>query len=224
MGYYIDLEKITLSDYCKKLHLAYLPPGRMILKEKTEERFGYFEKTGIKNIKELILFLKKKDSFAQISEVEGFSADYLTILLRELNSIHPKPNKLADFKEISKDAISRLAQAGIKDTEKLYYKVITKKQRNQLAESLGLNEQDVLQLTCLTDLSRIKWVGATYALLLHDLGVDSVEKVSASDAPDLHARINQRIKELTIFKGGIGINDVKILIETANELPVEIEY
>ncbi len=32
------------------------------------------------------------------------------------------------------------------------------------------------------------------------------------------------IKENNIFKGAIGLNDVKILVETANELPLDIEY
>jgi hypothetical protein len=60
--------------------------------------------------------------------------------------------------------------------------------------------------------------------VLYNSGVDTVEKVSKAGPVDLHARINQRIKEHNIFKGGIGINDVKILVETANELPLEIEY
>jgi hypothetical protein len=81
-----------------------------------------------------------------------------------------------------------------------------------------------LGLIKLTDLSIIKWVGVTYAQMLYDLGVDTVEKVSKSDPIDLHARINQMIKEKNIFKGAIGLNDVKILIESANELPLEIEY
>jgi predicted flap endonuclease-1-like 5' DNA nuclease len=79
-------------------------------------------------------------------------------------------------------------------------------------------------LTKLADLSRIKWVGVTYAQMLYDLGVDTVEKVSKSDPIDLHARINKMIKEKDIFKGAIGLNDVKILINSANDLPLEIEY
>ena len=59
---------------------------------------------------------------------------------------------------------------------------------------------------------------------VYDLGVDTVEKVSKSEPIDLHARINQRIKENDIFRGTIGLNDVKILIETAGELPLDIEY
>jgi len=39
MGYYIDLGKITIKDYQKKLESACLPPSRMVLKEKLGERF-----------------------------------------------------------------------------------------------------------------------------------------------------------------------------------------
>lgn len=41
---------------------------------------------------------------------------------------------------------------------------------------------------------------------------------------DLHTRVNEWIKEHDIFKETVGINDVNILIETARELPLDIEY
>jgi len=224
MGYYIDLEKITIDNYRTKLASAYLPPSRMILKEKLDERFGYLKSIGIKNVKELIQLLKKKDKLAELLKIDYFSGDYLTILLRELNSTLPKPNKLADFTGISKNAIDKLEKIGIKNTEKLYDKVIKKSDRQKLADSTGIDYQDMLELTKLSDLSRIKWVGATYARMLYDLGVDTVEKVSKSDPNDLHTRINQFIKEKNIFKGQIGLNDIKILIEAATEIPLEVEY
>jgi hypothetical protein len=224
MGYYIDLEKITLDGYRTKLESAYLPPGRMILKDKLEVRFGYFKSIGIKNVKGLIHLLKKKDKFSELSKIDCLSGDYLTILLRELNSTLPKPNKIADFTEISKDTIYTLEKIGITNTEKLYDRVIKKSDRQMLADTTGIDERDILELTKLTDLSRIKWVGVTYAQMLYDLGVDTVEKVSKSDPIDLHSRINQIIKEKNIFKGSIGLNDVKILVEVASEIPAEIEY
>jgi hypothetical protein len=224
MGYYIDLENITIDDYRTKLESAYLPPSRMILKDKLDERFGYFKSIGIKNIKELIHLLKKKDKFSDLSKIDCLSGDYLTILLRELNSTLPKPNKIIDFTEISKDTIDKLKKIGITNTEKLYDKVIKKSDRQKLAVSTGIDEREILELTKLTDLSRIKWVGVTYAKLLYDLGVDTAENVSKSDPLDLHVRINQLIKEKNIFKGAIGLNDVKILVESASELPLAIEY
>lgn len=224
MGYYVDLEKITIDDYRIKIESAYLPPSRMILKDRLDERFGYFRSIGITNVKGLIQLLKKKDKLTELSKIDFFSGDYLTILLRELNSTLPKPNKIADFIEIAKGTISNLEKIGISNTEKLYDRVTKKSDRQKLADSTGIKYEDILELTKLADLSRIKWVGVTYAQMLYDLGVNTVEKVSKSDPNDLHARINQLIKENNIFKGAIGLNDVKILIESASELPLDIEY
>jgi len=224
MGYYIDLEKITIDDYRTKLECAYLPPSRMILKDKLDERFGYFKSIGIKNVEELIYLLKKKDKFSELSNVDCLSGDYLTILLRELNSTLPKPNKITDFTEIPKDTIDKLLKIGITNTEKLFDKVIKKSDRQKLAVLTGIDEKDILKLTNLTDLSRIKWVGVTYAQILYELGVDTVGKVSKSNPIQLHTKINQLIKEKSIFKGQIGLNDIKILIDSATEIPLEIEY
>lgn len=224
MGYYIDLEKITIEDYRTKLESAYLPPSRMILKDNLDERFGYFKLIGIKNIKELLQTLKKKDKFAELSTIDCLSGDYLTILLRELNSTLPKPNKMADFTLISKDTVIKLEKTGIKSTEQFYDRVITKQDRQKIAELTGISDKEILELTKLTDLSRIKWVGVTYAQMLYELGTDTVEKVSKSDPIDLHKRINNLIIEKNIFKGQIGLNDIKILIEAASEVPTEIEY
>jgi glutamine synthetase len=136
----------------------------------------------------------------------------------------PKPNKISAFTGIARDTIDRLEKFEITNTEKLYNKVVKKSDRQKLADATGITYQDLLTLTKLSDLSRIKWVGVTYAQMLCNLGVDTVEKVSQSNPVDLHTRINQMIKDKQIFKGAIGLNDVKILIASANELPFEIEY
>ncbi len=224
MGYYIDLEKLSIDDYRFKLDSAYLPPSRMMLKDNLEERFAYFKTLGISNVKDLMQLLKKKDTFSQLSKQDLFADDYLTILLRELNSTLPKPNKLAEFVSISPETINILEKAGITNTEKLYNKVQTKSNRENLSQATGVDLKDILTLTKLSDLSRIKWVGVTYAQMLYDLGVDTVEKVVSSNPNDLHERINRMIKEKNIFKGAIGLNDVKILIASAAELAQDIEY
>ena len=224
MGYYIDLEKITVEDYRTKLESAYLPPSRMILRERLDERFGYLKSIGIRNIKELIQILKKKDKFTELQNVECLSGNYLTILLRELNSILPKPNKIAEFKGISENTVVKLDKIGIKNTVKLYDRIITSENRKELAESIGIKNSEILELTKLTDLSRIKWVGTTAARMLYDLGLDTVEKVSKADYNDLHKKINLLSREKNIYKGQIGLNDIKILINVAKEVPQEIEY
>lgn len=224
MGYYIDLEKITIDNYRMKLESAYLPPSRMILKDRLDERFGYFKSIGINNINELIKILNKKDKFSDLRKVDCFSGDYLTILLRELNSTLPKPNRIKDFKGISKDTIAKLESIGINTTIKLFDRVINPETRKKLAIDSGINDETLLELTKLTDLSRIRWVGTTFARMLYDLGVDTVEKVTQSDPVDLHSRVNQLNKERNIYKGQIGLNDMKILVNIAKDVPLDIKY
>jgi len=45
-----------------------------------------------------------------------------------------------------------------------------------------------------------------------------------SDPIDLHAKINQLNKKKSIYKGQIGLNDIKIFVNAAKEIPLEIEY
>lgn len=224
MGYYIDLEKISIDEFQHKLESGYLPPSRMILKERLDERFGYFKSIGLGTVKELIQLLGNKAKFAELAKVDCLKGDYLTILLRELNSTLPKPNKIADFTGISKNTVEKLEKAGIKHTLNLYEKVISRSDRLKFAESVDIDYSDILELTKLTDLSRIKWVGVTFARMLYDIGIDTVEKASQTDPIELHKRINTLNKEKSIYKGQIGLNDIKIFINAAKEIPLEIEY
>ncbi|WP_158027246.1 DUF4332 domain-containing protein [Labilibacter marinus] len=224
MGYYIDLEKVTIDAYRIKLESAYLPPSRRVLKDQLEERFGYFKSIGIDNVQALVQVLKKKDRLEELSNVPCLNADYLKILLREINSTLPKPNKIADFSGIPEDAVMKLEEIGIKNTVKLYDKVLTLSDRQKLAHQTGIGDADILKLTKLTDLSRIKWVGVAFAQMLYALEVDTVEKASKSDPVELHTRINQLNKEKGFYKASIGLNDIRIFVDAAKETPIEVEY
>ena len=224
MGYYIDLKKISIDQYRDKLTSGYLAPSRMILKEQPLERFNRFKNIGIKNADDLLALLKNKSKISELEKEELFSGDYLKILLRELGSLHTKPNKLADFTIVSKDTIEKLEKIGIKHTEKLFYRVLNENDRKKLSTQTGTSEADILMLTKLTDLSRIRWVGATFAQMIYAVGIDTVEKVTQTDPEDLHREINTFNKEHSIYKGHIGLNDMKILVTIAKEIPLDIEY
>jgi hypothetical protein len=224
MGYYIDLRSISIDKYKVKLGLSDLLPSRMILKDRLVERFNYFKSIGIKNVKDLQQTLKKKDKLAELSEVDCFSEDYLVILLREINSIQPKPNKISEFIGISPETASKLDKIGIKDTVGLYDNILTSNSRKELAVKANISETEILELTKLTDLSRVKWVGATFARMLYDVGIDSVEKASKADYVELHKKINQINKEKNFYKGQIGLHDMKLFVDAAKEVSLEIEY
>jgi hypothetical protein len=224
MGYYINLSSMSIDSYKAKLESSDLLPSRIILKDKLDERFNYLKSIGINNVFELQQTLKKKNKFEELANVSCLSNDYLTILLREINSIQPKPNKIKEFVGIAPVTISKLEQLGIKDTVALFDKVTTPKSRKELSIKAGIDELEILELTKLTDLSRIKWVGATFARMLYDVGIDTVEKASKADHVELHKKINQINKEQNYFKGQIGLNDMLLFVNAANVVPLDIEY
>jgi hypothetical protein len=224
VGYNINLNSISIGEYKSKLEVADLLPGRMILKDKLDERFNYFKSIGIKTVLELQKVLKKKDKLAELSEVDCLTEDYLVILLREINSIQPKPNKIVDFSGISPETVSKLEKVGIKDTVGLFNHVLTPESRNELAAKTNISDAEILELTKLTDLSRVKWVGATFARMIYNAGIDTVEKVSKADYLELHKKINQMNKEKNFYKGQIGLHDMKLFVDAAKEVSLEIEY
>jgi hypothetical protein len=224
VGYYIDLSKINLENYKEKLKADFLLPSRMILKERLDERFDYFKKLGLNNVLELLQLLKKKDKLTELLKMECFGGDYLVILLREINSIQPKPNKISEFTFLKPNIVSNLEKTGIKDTVALFDNVKTSQSRTELSKKANLNISEVIMLAKLTDLSRIKWVGTAFAWVLFEMGFDTVEKVANSNFEELYAKLNQLNKEKNLYKSQIGLNDMQRLVEAAKEVPLEIIF
>ncbi len=86
---------------------------------------------GIKNIHELLMVLEKKDTLSDLQKTDCFSMDNLAILLRELKSLLPKPNRIKDFPGISQETIVKLENIGINNTLKLYERVIDHGERKK---------------------------------------------------------------------------------------------
>lgn len=224
MGYHRDLSEFSIDEFQKRLENQYLPPSRNILRENTTERFDYFKSIGVNNIKDLIQLLKKKDNFNKLSKINCFSGDYLTLLLRELNGILPKPNKLSEFSIIQNETIAKLEKIGVKNTFQLFDRVFNKSKRNELAKALEIDDEEIHKLAKLTDLSRIKWAGVKFAELLYHTEFDTLEKIVNANPIDLHKDICEHNKALNIYKGNIKLKDIEIFIDAAKETSIEIMY
>src|SRR3954469_10633870 len=72
---------------------------------------------------------------------------------------------------------AKLKTVGIRTTEGLLEASKTAKDRKNLAEKLGVDEQTVLRWANLADRMRIKGVREPYAELLKDAGVDTVREL-----------------------------------------------
>lgn len=224
MGYYIDLKCISIDKYKEVLKSADLIPSRMILKENTDNNLDIIKSHNIKNLDELQKSLKNKKKLQELSKQFGISERFLEVLRAEINGYLQKPNRIKDFSCVDEDIVHGLEKLGLKNTFKLYGEVLTQEKRDELSIKIGISKKDIMQLTKLTDLSRIRWVNHTFAYVLLEAGFDTAEKVANADYKEMYKTIKQLNEERKIYNAHIGAHDMKLCVESARSLDFEIEY
>ncbi len=223
MGYDIDLSKISIEDYKDIIESSHLIPSWKMLKENIDY-LETIKKQGIHNLLELQKILKRKDRLLEFSEQSGLPEPYLNVLRRMINGYLRKPNRIKDFPETSEEIISKLEKNGIKNTRHLFEKIITPEDRAQLSKQTGISNKKILRLTKLTDLSRIRWVNHTFAYVLYEAGYDTLEKVANANPDALYKTIKQLNAERNFYSAHIGLNDMKMLVEAAKAVSLDIKY
>lgn len=222
--YYIDLKKYSLDKYAQELEKMELIPSRRILREETKARFALLTKEGIKSLDDVLNAGKKKEDLQNLSQTTKIPEDFLATLVREIKSLHPKPVKFSEIQALDLNNIKKLTDLNIKTTKALFPFITTKTEREDFAKKTGINSEDVLELTKLTDVSRIKYVGANFARVLVDSNYNTTQKVSQADPQKLLNEINAINAAKEYYKGKLGVNDMKICVEVARAVPEAIEY
>lgn len=223
MNYSIDFTKITLDQYKKDIIKKNFIPSRQILRDQAEIHFNAFKKAHIQNLNQLFSAISDKKTRTELLKDTLISDEYLVILLRELKSIQSKLMKLTEFNWIDKSTIDKVEKAGILNTKTLYEKLGKKSERKQFSKEHGISEKEIVELVKLSDLTRIQWVNSTFAHVLYEAGFDTVDKVAKADYQNLYDKVTLKNEELKLYKGKIGINDMKLCIEGAGFIDAEIE-
>lgn len=222
--YYIDLEKYPLARFKHELKESELLPSRIILKEQIDERFKILADNNIQNLQNLVISLKTPKKAKEFAEKSCLPEDYILILRREVNSYTPKPVNLEKFPGVEKDTITKLNSVKIKNTAHLFKRVKTEENRKELAAEIGVKEEKIMELTKLTDLSRVKWIGPVFARIFLDSGTDTVEKLSKADAKTLYKKLVDVNNEKEYTKGKFIENDVKLCIKVSKMVPKAVQY
>ena len=224
-GYYQDLGSFGLKKLKGLLESTRLLPSQQILLEKIDERFACLEGNGIENLEQLQKALKTKSDVQSFAEATGLPSDYLTILRREVNSYLPKPIDLKDFPRVDPDVVRKLSQIGLENTEQLFPYVLTRQARTEFAAQNQIECEDILKLTKLTDVTRIKWVGPKFASLLIESEYDTVGKIADSNYEELYLTLVRVNEETGIYKGKFGRDDMKSWVNfVVQEVPRVIQY
>ena len=224
MGYYLDLKSISIDKYREVLKTADLIPSWKVLEDDIDKNIEILKNHNIKNLDELLIALKDKDKVHDFSKQSGLPENYLNVHRRMVSGYRQKPNRIKDFSCIEEDIVHKLEKIGIKNTFKLYEKILTKERRNELSGKTGISMNEITKITKLTDLSRIRWVNHTFAYVLLEAGYDTAEKVANADPQELYETVKQLNKEREIYNAHIGVRDMKMCIEFAKELDFEIKY
>ncbi len=188
-------------------------------------RFSCLKLQGIENLQQLQTALKTKVAVQSFAAWTGLSIEYLTILRREVNSYQPKPIKLGEFPGINPEVLEKLEQAGIKNTKQIFPFILTPERRKALAEEQQIEPADLLELTKLTDVGRLKWVGPKFARLLIESEYDTVEKIAGADFEELFNNLVHVNEAKAIYKGKFGKADLKMWVNVVvQETPQVIQY
>lgn len=222
--YYIDLKKYPLEQFKQELENSELLPSRRILKEHINTKFKILEDNNIHNLHELSISLKTPKKAKEFAGKSGIPVDYILILRREVNSYTPKPVSLEKFPGIEKEISEKLKSIGIKNTAHLFKRIKTEEDRKELSAETGINYEIIMELTKLTDLSRIKWIGPIFARLFLESGTDTALKVSNADAGPLYKKLVEINNEKGYTKGRFIESDVEMCIKVSKMVPKIISY
>jgi Domain of unknown function (DUF4332) len=219
-NYHISLDEISLDEYQKILESKELLPARKILKNNISERFEIIRSIGVKNLEELLGYLKNKKKIEDFKNKTGIPNDYLLILKREINSYLPNPVHLAKFPGINQRYIAKLADMNIKNSKQIITEVTDHKELSKLSKKSNIPPNDLLEILRLSDLVRINGVGPVFARMMLDNGTDTSEKVANSNPKHLFEELNKLNKERNYTKAKFTPNDVSYCINFAKKLPI----
>ncbi len=153
-------------------------------------------------------------------------------LLKEVLTMYPEiengdyscSNNFKDFPSISEDILIRLEAIGIKNTLQLYEEVLTPACRLEFSIKTGISVDKVLMLCQLADISRIKCINHNLAFILFKAGYTNTKEVSNAEPAHLYLNITKHLNEIEISELNLGVNQVKLIIESAKCLSLDIEY
>jgi hypothetical protein len=222
-NYFIDTAKFTIDKFKNILLTKEILPGRIILKEKLDERFDLLKSKKIKTLSDLLETFKTKQKIDRFSKETGLSVEYLTILRREANSYVSVPVRLIDLPFIETDIIKKLASHEIKDSKQLFDIAAKLSDRQKLSETYKLPFEKLSELVSLSDLVRITGVGPVFARIIYDSGIYTVKNFLSCDAIGLLERLTKTNSEKELTRTKFTLKDIEYCIELGTDLPLVVE-
>jgi predicted flap endonuclease-1-like 5' DNA nuclease len=131
---------------------------------------------------------------------------------------------IIDIEGIGPAYAEKLEKANIKTVEALLKEGASKKGRQGIAETTGIDEKKILTWVNMADLFRIKGVASQFAELLEAAGVDTVKELRNRNAENLHAKLEEINKEKNLTRVVPSAEKVADFIDQAKKLEPVVTY
>jgi predicted flap endonuclease-1-like 5' DNA nuclease len=125
---------------------------------------------------------------------------------------------IIDIEGIGPKYAEKLAEVGIRTTEKLLEVAAGKKGRVALAEDISVSEKLVLEWVNRADLMRIPGVGEEFSDLLEAAGVDSPTELATRNAENLAAKLEELNEAKHLVRRVPTADQVQTFIDEAKKL------
>jgi nucleotidyltransferase/DNA polymerase involved in DNA repair len=216
MGYSVDLNQIPLRQYMESLKKQKLLPGRKILLENLEENFHRITAVGIGNLAELKNNISSTPRLAAFAAKTGVPENYLIILKREIGSLEQKPVAISDFPDISANTISALLNKHIKTSKDVYNLTINPNNISATSREIGIEVNELQELSSLCNLVRINGIGPIAARTLYESGYRNIAEIAQAKASELLEHMNTVNANKQYYKAKLGEKDMQFIIDAAN--------
>lgn len=125
---------------------------------------------------------------------------------------------------ITPELVAKFKEHRFLNTEQLLRAGCTPEARNGLAKLVNVDPKELMELLNRADLDRVGGIGAAYANLLEEIGVDTVKELSKRVPANLFAKILEinTVKKITTHPPTL--QQVEAWVMEAKRLPALLEY
>ena len=215
-SYHVDATNISLAQLKKKIEATDLVPSRVALLDDISAIFSRLKENGIKTLADLRNALKTKKNALTVGAETGLDGEYLLLLRREIEGYFPKPCSIDAFDWLPVGELKKLKNAGMTDAASLFNSLVPGPKRQSICDDLGVASETAATLFNLSDLTRIQWTSPTTARMLLAAGYTGAAKVARANAEVLYRELDAVNRAQQLFKGTIGLRDVRRLIIAAS--------
>ncbi len=125
---------------------------------------------------------------------------------------------LIDIEGIGGKNADKLANVGVRTTEKLLEVAASKSGRKNLSDQIGVSEAKLLEWVNRADLFRVKGIGEEFSDLLENAGVDSPSELANRNAENLYEKLVEINTKKNLVNRVPSAGEIQKMIDDAKTL------